>query len=135
MISQFSYTVVMMNMKLPADVTPPYIYHGCSTRKTFWEEKLKGKEDLFLSVNKKFFYSHKVRKHKEIKVSNKYVTLNISLKFDSVDKIETTYSESRRKLETSGKGLVTSLGFKTKVRSKYTKRQGMPSKMSVRRTS
>ena len=59
----------------------------------------------------------KVSKHKEIKGSDKYVTLDISSKFDSLDKMKTTSPESKRKLERSGKGLVTSLGFKTKVRS------------------
>ena len=38
-------------MKFLAVVTLPYIYHGCSTRNTFWEEKFTGKENLFLSVN------------------------------------------------------------------------------------
>ena len=59
----------------------------------------------------------KVRKRKEIKGSDKYVTLGISSKFDSLDKIKTTPSESKGKLERSGKGLVTSLDFKIKVRS------------------
>ena len=63
----------------------------------------------------------KVSKHKDIKGSDKCVTLNISKKFDSMNKMEITSSESKGKLETSGKGLVTSLGFKTKVRSKNTK--------------
>ena len=40
-------------MKFLVVVTPPSIYHGCSTRKTFWEEKFTGREDLFLSVNMK----------------------------------------------------------------------------------
>ena len=63
-----------------------------------------------------------VRKHKEIKDSDKYVNLDISSKFDSLDKMKTTSSESEGKLERSGKRLVTSLGFKTKVRSqKYKK--------------
>ena len=65
-------------MKFLVVVTPPYIYHGCSTRKTFWEEKFTGKEDLFLSVNKKNGGRCKVRKHKEIKGSDKSVTLDIS---------------------------------------------------------
>ena len=30
----------MMNTKLLAVVTPPSIYRGCSTVKTFWEKKL-----------------------------------------------------------------------------------------------
>ena len=59
----------------------------------------------------------KFRKHKEIKGSDKIVTLDISAKFDSLNKMETTYSESKEKLEISGKGLVTALAFKTKVRS------------------
>ena len=50
-ISQFIYTVFMMNMKLLAVVTPPSIYHGYSTWKTFWEEKFTGEEKLFSAVN------------------------------------------------------------------------------------
>ena len=78
-----------------------------------------------------------VRKHKEIKGSDKCVTfniyeiLNISEKFDDLNKMETTSSESKVKMEGSGKGLVTALALKTKARSKNTKRQGMPSEMSV----
>ena len=79
----------------------------------------------------------KVRKHKEIKGSDKSVTLNIyevfniSEKFDDLNKMETTSSESKVELERSGKGLVTALALKTKASSKNTKRQGMPSEMSV----
>ena len=65
-------------MKLLAVVTPPSIYHDCSTWKTFWEEKFIGKEDVFLSVNMKNRGCQKVLKHKEIKGSDKYVTLDIS---------------------------------------------------------
>ena len=74
----------MMNMKLLSVVTPPSIYHGCSTRVTFWEEKITGKEKLFSAVNMKSCGRHSVRKHKEIKGSDKYVTLDISLKFDNL---------------------------------------------------
>ena len=78
---------------------------------------------------------HKVRKHKEIKGSDNYVTLDISSKFDILNKMKTTSSESKGKLEISGKRLFTSLGFKNKVKfHKNTKRQGMPLEMSVRRT-
>ena len=39
-------------MKFLVVVATPSIYHGCSTRKTFWEEKFTGKkQDLFVSVN------------------------------------------------------------------------------------
>ena len=44
-----------------------------------------------------------VRKHKEIKGNDKYVTSDISSKFDSLDKIKITSSESKGKLERSGK--------------------------------
>ena len=122
-------------MKLLVVVTPPSIYHGCSTRKTFWEEKFTGKKYLFLYVNMKNGGCRKVMKHKEIKGSDKYVTLDISSKFDSLDKMKTKYSESKGKLERPGKGLVTALDFKTKLRfHKSTKMQGMPLEMSVRRT-
>ena len=64
----------------------------------------------------------KVRKHKEVKGSDKYVALEISSKLDSMDKMKITYSESRGKLERSGKGLIASLGFKNKARlQKYKK--------------
>ena len=67
-----------MNMKLLAVVTPPSIYHSCSTWKTFWEGKFTGKENLFLAMNMETFGRHNITEHKEIKGSEKYVTLDIS---------------------------------------------------------
>ena len=64
----------------------------------------------------------KVRKHKEIKGSDKCITLNISEKFDSLNKMETTYSESKVELSRSVKGLVTAPALKTKARSKKYKK-------------
>ena len=97
-------------MKFLVVVTLPSIYHGCSTQKTFWEEKFTGKkQDLFESVNMRNCGQHNVRKHKEIKDSDKRVTLNIydilkiSEKFNDLDKMETTSSESKVKMEGSGK--------------------------------
>ena len=96
-------------MKFLVVVTPPSIYHGSSTRKTFWEEKFTDKQDLFESVNIKNCGRRNVRKHKEIKGSDKcatlniYEILNISEKFDDLDNMETTSSESKVKMEGSGK--------------------------------
>ena len=101
-------------MKFLEVVTPRSIYHGCSTRKTFWEEKFTGEEKLFSDVNMKNCGRRNVRKHKDINGSDKYVTLDISSKFDSLDKMKITSSESRGKLERSGKGLITPLVFKAK---------------------
>ena len=64
----------MMNMKLLDFVTSPSIYHGCSTRKTFWEEKSTGEEKLFSAANMENCGRRNVRKHREIKGSDKYVT-------------------------------------------------------------
>ena len=64
-----------------------------------------------------------VRKHRKIKDSDERVTLNmndilkISEEFDNLDKMETTSSESKVKMEGSGKWLVTALALKTKARS------------------
>ena len=85
----------MTNMKFPAVVTPPPIYHGCSTRKTFWEGKFTGDKKLFSAVKMKHFGRHNVRKHRDIKGSDKYVTLDILLKIDSPDKMKITYSDSK----------------------------------------
>ena len=72
------YSCHYINMKFLVVVTPPYIYHGCSTRTTLLEEKSTGKKDLFMSVNIKTCGRRKFRKHKEIKGNDNIVTLNIS---------------------------------------------------------
>ena len=95
----------------------------------FWEENFTGKkQDLFVPVNMRKCGQRNVRKHKEIKDSDERVTLNmyeilkISEKFDDLDKMETTSSESKVKMEGSGKWLATALALKTKARSmKYKK--------------
>ena len=85
-----------MDMKLLAVVTPPYIYHGWSTRKTYWEEIFTGEENFtlgeFSAVNMKHYGRRNVSKHKEIKGSDKYVTLKILLKFESLEKMKITSS-------------------------------------------
>ena len=110
----------MMNMKLISVVTSLSIYHGCSTRKTFWEEKFTGEEKFtfgeFSAVKMKICGGQNVRKQREIKGSEKYVTLDISLKFDNLDKMKITSLESKNNLGISGKGLITSLGIKAKAR-------------------
>ena len=95
-------------MKILVFATPTSIYHGCSSRKTFWEEKFTGKKQFFFeSMNMRNCGQRKVRKQKEIKGSDKCVTLNmyeilnISEKFDDLDKMETTSSESKVKMEGS----------------------------------
>ena len=91
---------------------------------TFWEEDIKGKGIFFLAVNMKNGGRRNVSKYKEIKGSDKYVTLEILSKFDSLDKMKITSSELKGSLERSGKGLMTSLGFKTKAKSQKYKNTG-----------
>ena len=63
-----------------------------------------------------------VRKQREIKGSDSYVTMVILFKVESLEKIKIASSESMEKLERSGKGFITSLFFKSKVRPhKYKK--------------
>ena len=80
-------------MRFLVVLTPPSSNYCCSTLKTFWEGNFTGKKDLFLSVNMKNCGRHKVRKHKDIKGSDKYVTLDISANFDSLNKMKTPSSE------------------------------------------
>ena len=71
----------MLNMNLIAVVMPPSIYYGWSTQKTFWEETFTGEEKFTLGefsvVNMNNCGGHNIRKHREIKGSDKYVTLDI----------------------------------------------------------
>ena len=83
-------------MNLLVVVTPPSIYHGCSTRKAFWEENFTGEKIFtpgkFIAVNMKNCGLSDVRKHREIKGSDKYITLDILLVFGSLHKSRITYS-------------------------------------------
>ena len=64
-----------MNTKLLECVIPPYLYHGCYTWNTFWEENFTlGK---FSPVNMKNCVCCNVRKHRDIKNGEKYTTLDI----------------------------------------------------------
>ena len=78
-------------MNLLAVVTPPSIYHGWSTWKTLWEEKATLGE--FAPVNRKNCGRLNVRKHREIKNAEKYIALDISLKFGSLDNTKIISSE------------------------------------------
>ena len=66
---------------------------------------------------------HNVRKHREIKGSKKYVNLYISLKFDGMEKMRITSSETKNNLGIPGKGLITSLGLKAKTRPNKCKKE------------
>ena len=64
-------------------------------------------------VNMKTCVFSNVRKHREIKDSEKYITLDIYLKFGSLEKMKITSSEPKYYFGRPGKGLITSLGLKT----------------------
>ena len=112
----------MMNMKLLVVVTSPSINHGCFTRRTFWEEKFIGEENFtlgeFTSVNMKNCGRSNVRKHGEVKDSDNYTTLEISLKFISLDKMRITSLEPKDNQGIPGKGLIISLSLKAKANQK-----------------
>ena len=112
----FSYKYVM-NMKLLAIVTPPYIYHGYSNSKKFWEEKFTGEKKFtlgeFTHMNMKNCGHSNVRKHREIKDSDKYITLDIYLKFGSLENIRIMCSDPKGYFVISGKPLIAYLGTKS----------------------
>ena len=89
-------------MKLLSGLTPPSIYHCFFTWKTFWVEKFTGEEIFtlgeFIPVNMKNYGRLNVRKHREIKDSDKYITLYISLNFENMDKIKITSLEAKDNL-------------------------------------
>ena len=69
-------------------------------------------------MNLKICGRQNFRKQRDIKGSDKYVTLDISLKFYSLGKLKIISSESKDNFGRSGKGLITSLGLNTKERPK-----------------
>ena len=109
-----------MNMKLLAIVTPPSIYHGCSTRKTFWEGKFTLNE--FTPVNIKNCGRPNVKNHIDIKDSDEYITLEILLKFGSMDNMIIKSLEQKVYYGRPGKGLITSRCLKTFEGQRKTKR-------------
>ena len=116
----------MINMNILVVVKPPSIYRGCSTRKTFWEENFIGEEKFklgeFTAVKMKNCGRHNVRKHIDIKGSDKYVALDISLEFGSLYKMGIISLETKDNLVKSGKGFITYLGLKAKSRPKKYKK-------------
>ena len=63
-----------------------------------------------------------VRKHINIKGSDKYVKLEFLLKFGSLDKMRITSSKPKDSLGISGKGLITYLGLKAIISPKKCKK-------------
>ena len=57
-----------------------------------------------------------LKKNKEIRGSDNYVTLDISSKFESLNKIKITSSEPKGKLERSRKGVDYLSGFKYQIK-------------------
>ena len=117
-----------MNMNLLEVVTPASIYCGCSTRNILWEENFTPSE--FTPVKMKIYGRSNVMKHREINNGEKYTTLDISLKFDSLDKMKIASSYPKYYLGESGKGLITSPGLNT-IGSSKKKSQVIPLLMSV----
>ena len=70
---------------------------------------------MFSAVNTKNCGRRNVRKQREIKGSDTYIILDITLKFESLEKMKITSSESKEKLGRSEKGLIKYLDLKDKV--------------------
>ena len=113
-------------MNILSVVTPPSIYNDCFTWKKFCEESFTGEKIFtlgeFTDVDMKNCVRNNVRKHRGIKGGDKYVTLDILLKFDSLYKIRIISAEPKDNLGILGKGLINSSGLREKARpNKYKK--------------
>ena len=121
-----------MNMKILAVVTPPSIYYGCSTWKTLWEEKFTGEEKFtlgeFTLVNINNCGRRYVMKHREIKDIDKYIKLDISSKFGSLNKMIIICSEPKNNFCKISKG---DDYLSESQDKKNTECQGTPLEMSV----
>ena len=73
-------------------------------------------------VNMKICDRHNVMKHREIKESDEYITLEILLNFGILDNMRITSSEPKDYLGRPGKVLITSLGLETNVKSNRDKK-------------
>ena len=92
----------------------PDIYHGCSTRKKFWEYK-------FTVVKIKICGRINVRKQGETNYGKQFTVLDISYMLDGTEKRNFTSSQSRYYMGIPGKGLTTSLYIRTKIPNKKNK--------------
>ena len=90
-----------MSMNLLEVLLKMSIYYGSSTGKTLWEEKFtdEGKFTLgeFTAVNMKNGGRRNVRKYRDIKDIDKYITLYILLKFGNMEKMIIKSSEKKGK--------------------------------------
>ena len=102
-------------MNVLAVVTPPSIYCVCSTWKAFWRE-------IFTPVDMKNCGHRNVRKHGKLKYGEKYITLDVSLNFDSLDKMKITSSETKECLGILGKCFIAYLDINTIRRSNKNKK-------------
>ena len=102
-------------MNLLVAVTLSYIYHYWSTRKTF-------REEIFTPVIMKKWGRLNDRKQRNIKNGEQYITLDISLNFFNLEKMQITSSEPKYYLGRSCKGFITSLGLNIIIRSNRIKK-------------
>ena len=87
----------------------------------------------FTALNMKICGRSNVKTHREIKGSDKYVNLDISLYFDSLDMMRIASSDSKVDLGRSRKGLITSMGLKARTIPNKLKKTRYAIGLSVRR--
>ena len=94
--------------------TPPDIYDGCSAQKPLWEEK-------FTLVNMTSYGGRNVRKHREHKKFEQYISLETSFEIVCMEKREFASSELRDYMGISGKEMNNYLDLRTKTLNKKQK--------------
>ena len=89
---------------------------------------------MFSDVNIRNCVCGNVTKHRDIKGSDKYVTLDISLKFDSLEKMKITSTESKKNGKTR-KGVDCLFGFQGQSRAKERPQKYKKSRYAIRNCS
>ena len=103
----YSIKYIIFPLAIEIVTPPPDIYHGCSTRKKFWEEK-------FTPVNMTSCVRINVRRHREIKNGEKYIILDISYKIDCLYKMLVNSLKPKDYMGRPVKELTNSLDLSTK---------------------
>ena len=106
-LKMYSIKYIIFLLAIEIVKPPPDIYHGCSTRKKFWEEK-------FTPVNMTSCVRINVRRHREIKNGEKYIILDISYKIDCLYKMLVNSLKSKDYMGRPVKELTNSLDLSTK---------------------
>ena len=120
------YSCHDINMNSLIVVIPPSIFRGCSTRKTFWEEKFTVKDIFFCLCTWNIVVIAKLGKKRRLGVVTRF-SPGTSQRSLTVWKRRKPHLQSQKKVGKIKKGVRNRFGFQEQSKVTKIKRQGMPS--------